>query len=78
MLIILCSRHPQLIICEMVLLGWWLWYLLLLLWWLLMPLLGCHNSVKIPLGPGEKPRSKWLLGPDNMVIVLLWDSSQRT
>jgi hypothetical protein len=78
MLVILCGRYPQLKICELVLLGWRLVYLLLLLWWLLMPLLGCNCSVKIPLGSGKEPRSKWLQGSDDMGVVLLWDPSQLT
>jgi hypothetical protein len=65
----LCGRHPQLILCELVLLRWRLVYLLLLWWWLLLPLLG---PLKIPLGSGKEPRSKRNLRPNDIIIILLW------
>ena len=64
--IILCGRHAQLILGELVLLGWRLVYLLLLLWWLL-PLLG---SLKLPLGSGKEPRSQRNLRSDDVIIIL--------
>jgi hypothetical protein len=56
----------------LLLLLWWLVWLLLPLVGLLLPLVGCHCSIQISLSSGKELLSQRNLGPDNVVIVLLW------